>query len=192
MIIFLCGNKAVGKSKFGKLIARKYSIPWYDLDDVVIDNLNKEGNDLAADGKIPEECLDSGFKSAFSLYRDIGESAFRKEEYSALKNLLFNMKEPNVVISLGCGAGEAPKLLELCNSAGVTVYLKGNEEESYKRVLENYEKEYIDSITKKDFHKKFLKRNKIYSNSCNVVVDVEGASDTAVLESIIEKTGAQF
>lgn len=106
MIIVLIGYMASGKTSIGKILAKKLSYKFIDLDDFI------------------EEKENATVKEVFSSK---GEIYFRKVETEYLKDLLAS-KEENIVLSLGGGApcfGNNMDCVLNANNA-VSIYLKGS------------------------------------------------------------------
>ncbi|CAM1354391.1 shikimate kinase [Tenacibaculum halocynthiae] len=80
MRIFFLGYMASGKSTIGKIVAKKYNLPFIDLDDYI----EKKEN-----------------KTVSEIFQSKGEIYFRKKENEYLKELV--EAEDNFVLSLGGG-----------------------------------------------------------------------------------------
>ncbi|WP_299133985.1 shikimate kinase [uncultured Tenacibaculum sp.] len=80
MRIFFLGYMASGKSTIGKIVAKKYDLPFIDLDDYI----EKKEN-----------------KTVSEIFQSKGEIYFRKKENEYLKELV--EAEDNFVLSLGGG-----------------------------------------------------------------------------------------
>lgn len=97
--VALTGFMAAGKSTIGKKVARATGVPFYDLDDAVVD----------AHGSIDE------------IFYTQGEARFREYERDALETLL---AQPPGIISLGGGAVTADPTLKLLKKRTYRVFVK--------------------------------------------------------------------
>ncbi len=103
MRIYLIGLKNCGKTTTGKKLAKKLSLDFIDLDELIEKN----------DGRsVPE------------IFSTDGEEVFRKKEQEALHQTA-NMDQ--VVISTGGGVPRFFDNMEFMNRQGTTVYLKLDE-----------------------------------------------------------------
>ncbi len=99
--IFLIGFMGSGKTTIGKKLANKLNIPFFDVDEEVV---NDEGKDIPA------------------IFESNGENYFRQKEHKKLTQLI-NENEA-FVISTGGGTPCFNNNMELMNANGTTFYLK--------------------------------------------------------------------
>ncbi|MDR9414868.1 MAG: shikimate kinase [Gracilimonas sp.] len=111
--IFICGFMASGKSTIGKKIAHNLEMPFYDLDQVIVEN---EG------------------KSINQIFSEEGESYFRKKEWEYLLELTQNVKG---VISLGGGALQNQRIVDHLKVYGILVFIETPLEQIVERVAAN-------------------------------------------------------
>jgi shikimate kinase len=109
--LFIIGFKSSGKTTFGKELAHALQLEFVDLD-----------------MKIEEK---SGFAIP-EIYKRYGEEAFRKEEAEVLKQVV---GMDDVVVATGGGAACNPDNMALMLKAGLTVYLKAEDETIASRLL---------------------------------------------------------
>lgn len=107
--IVLTGLPGSGKTTFGKLLAKRLSYSFIDLDDYVA---------------LPD-------KSVRELYRQEGEALFRKREYEALLKL---GSTQNSIIALGGGTLTHPSSLKEALKLGTLVYLRESPETLFKKI----------------------------------------------------------
>jgi shikimate kinase len=101
---FVIGYKNSGKTTFGRKLAEKLGLEFTDLDEL-IEKIN---------GKtIPE------------IYTDVGDDAFRRLEWKALRSLV---KKENIVVSTGGGAPCHCENMNLMEQYGDVIYLKVSDE----------------------------------------------------------------
>lgn len=99
MRYFLIGYKSSGKSTIGKKLAKRLSLEFIDLDDVIE---QREGK------TVPE------------IYSDSGDPEFRNKEWEALKGVV---KKDNIVVALGGGAPCHCDNMNLIEKYGDVIYL---------------------------------------------------------------------
>jgi shikimate kinase len=104
MRFFIIGFKNSGKTTFGRQLAEKLGLGFIDLDEQLEE---QEGQ------TIPE------------IYTRVGEDAFRRLEWKALKSLV---TKDNIVISTGGGAPCHCDNMSLMEQNGDVIYLKVTDE----------------------------------------------------------------
>jgi shikimate kinase len=110
MRYFIIGFKNSGKTTFGRGLAKKLGLGFLDLDEYIE---NQEGE------SIPE------------IYSRIGDEAFRRLEWKALKE---SVKTDNIVISTGGGAPCHCDNMSLMEENGEVIYIKVSDETLVSRL----------------------------------------------------------
>jgi len=112
--VFLVGFMGAGKSSVGQSLGRRLNWIFEDLDDRIV---RREG------------------RSVVEIFRDSGESGFRRAEQAALKQVLEELRGGVArVIALGGGAFVQEANAALLNASGVpTVFLDAPVEELWRR-----------------------------------------------------------
>jgi shikimate kinase/3-dehydroquinate synthase len=111
MRIFLSGLMGAGKSTVAKALAARTSLPRFDLDELIVQQMG---------GSVAE------------LFRERGEAAFRALERTTLERLI--AEQPNAVIALGGGVVVDRVLRRRLLEAGWVVTLDAATEELARRV----------------------------------------------------------
>jgi shikimate kinase len=101
---FIIGFKNSGKTTFGRRLAKGLGLGFVDLDELIEEKNGKT---------IPE------------IYTRLGDEAFRKLEWKALKDLV---KTENIVVSTGGGAPCHCENMNLMEKYGDVIYLKVSDE----------------------------------------------------------------
>jgi shikimate kinase len=109
--IFIIGYMGTGKTTVGKELAKSLSLTFVDLDVHIQSQYHKT---------VPE------------LFEEMGESAFRKIEQQALREVA---GFENVIISTGGGAPCFFDNMEIMNQAGTTIYIETSPEVLADRLL---------------------------------------------------------
>jgi len=112
-VIFLVGFMGAGKTTVGQALGHRLGWLFEDLDDR-IERLQQ--------------------RSISQIFRDSGESEFRRAESAALRQLLDNLDQSPRIIALGGGAFVQPENAALLENAGVPViFLDASPEELFRR-----------------------------------------------------------
>jgi shikimate kinase/3-dehydroquinate synthase len=111
MRIFLSGLMGAGKSTVAKALAARTSLPRFDLDELIVQQLGS---------------------SVAELFRERGEAAFRALERATLERLI--AEQPNAVIALGGGVVTDRAVRRRLLEAGWVVTLDASTEELARRV----------------------------------------------------------
>ncbi len=130
-MIFLAGIKHCGKTTLGRMCAQALNRPFYDLDDLIRESLEKD--------------FPGRYASLRDFYRREGKEAFQNREAAALRSLLQDIPQDrqdspsapgSALTALGGGTLENPAARELCRQ-GTVIYLRESPEILYRRILQN-------------------------------------------------------
>src|SRR5690606_38305852 len=157
MKLFLTGYMGSGKSYIEKILARKLSIPFIDLDDQIVKMLGKKISDI---------------------FREKGEIFFRKLETEVLQDILENKN--SMVVALGGGIpcyGNNLDLIKNDNQARI-IYLKASVNLLTERLYaEKDSRPVICHLDQKgdleDFIRKHLFERSYYYLQANQIINVE-------------------
>lgn len=153
-----------GKTHWGRLLSRKLSLPFFDLDELI----------ASAEGRPITE-----------IFAKDGEEYFRLKEME----ILHIITESHGTFVMSCGGG-APcyfNNIEYMNQAGTTVWINAGFETLFDRLIKEKEhrpllKDLSDDQLKMFIKKKFSDR-KIYYEQADIVIEDE----TITLDRFIEK-----
>ncbi|MET0634740.1 MAG: shikimate kinase [Chitinophagaceae bacterium] len=164
MKIYLNGFMGAGKTHWGRLISQRLSIPFFDLDEQII---NAEG------------------KTINEIFAEEGEEVFRIKE----KEVLHLITESHDSFIMACGGGSPCYFnnIEYMNDSGLTVWINTAQPVLYARLMKEKEnrpllRDLTDDQLRGFIHKKYSDR-KIYYQQCQVMVEDEEIS----IEKFIEK-----
>ncbi|MEO7923854.1 MAG: shikimate kinase [Chitinophagaceae bacterium] len=154
MKIFLIGFMGSGKTHWGRLLSQKLGIPFFDLD---------------------EQVMEHAGKSIVELFNIEGEEQFRLKE----KDVLHIITESHDSFVMACGGGSPCYFnnIEYMNQAGTTVWINTPLAELFHRlVAEKDQRPLIRDLTddqlKNFISKKFADR-RIYYEQATISVDEE-------------------
>src|SRR6185436_18916719 len=164
MKIYLIGFMGSGKTYWAQQLSQKLNIPFFDMDEQIV---NSEG------------------KSINDIFEKFGEEYFRLKE----KGILHTTTENNSSFVMACGGGSPCYFnnIDYMNQSGTTVWLNVPMNILFERLKTEKEKrpllrELSDDQLKSFVIKKFADR-KIYYEQAEVVIDDENIS----LDHFIEK-----
>ena len=164
MKIFLIGFMGSGKTYWGRLLSEKLNMPFFDLD---------------------EEIVNAENKSITEIFAREGEEYFRLKE----KEVLHSIADNNTTFIMSCGGG-APcyfNNIEYMHKVGTTVWLNTSIDTLYSRLLKEKEqrpllKDLSDDNLRTFIKKKFSDR-KIYYEQADMKIEDENIT----LDHFIEK-----
>ena len=164
MKIYLIGFMAAGKTHWGQQLSQKLNIPFFDMDEQIV---NSEG------------------QSINDIFEKFGEEYFRVKE----KGVLHIVTESHSSFVLACGGGSPCYFnnIDYMNQNGTTVWLNTPMNVLFQRLLVEKDKRPLlkdlsDDQIRSFVIKKFADR-KIYYEQAQVVIDDEEIS----LDHFIEK-----
>ena len=117
-IIFIIGMSGAGKSRWGEIVSQTYNLPFIDLDCFI----------EATEGKTIAE-----------IFRDSGETGFRKIESQLLRQVVLDNNAP-LIISCGGGTPIDPDNLQFMKEHGCLVYLKA----TIATIIENLNEQIVE------------------------------------------------
>ena len=164
MKIFLIGFMGSGKTHWGRLVSQKLDLPFFDLDEQIV---NHEG------------------KSIVEIFETKGEEQFRLSE----KEIMHIITESHDSFVMACGGGTPCYFnnVEYMNNSGVTVWINTPLDVLFNRLLKEKDrrpliKELTDDQLRGFISKKYADR-KIYYEQADVMMDEE----PVLIEKLIEK-----
>ena len=156
MKIFLIGFMGSGKTHWGKQLAERLQLPFFDLDDT-ISNLEHR--------TIPE------------IFGESGEEYFRVKEKETLENLV--EQNPSMVLSCGGGAPCFFNNIEFMKKSGTVVWLNTHVSVLLQRLLkEKAHRPLIRSLNDADMKSYIIKKmneRRMYYEQADVIIDNEDA-----------------
>ncbi len=165
MKIFLIGFMGSGKTYWGRLLSQKLGLPFFDLDEQIVNAENQSINEI---------------------FESRGEEYFRLKE----KEILHIITESHNAFILSCGGG-APcyfNNIEYMNQAGITVWINASadtifarlvKERSHRPLLKNLSDDELKSFIKK----KFADR-RIFYEQAGVSIEDENITPEKFIEKV--------
>ena len=166
MKIVLLGYMASGKSSVGKLLSKKLSMKFLDLDDYII---NKEGMSIA------------------EIFEKKGEVYFRVIENKYLKEVL-NTKD-QFILALGGGTPcYANNMEEINKGDTVSIYLQGKTKTMIDRLIKKKSKRPLIASLADDkipeFVAKHLFERRMYYELAKITVEIDAKSKKEVAKEL--------
>ncbi|WP_126249090.1 shikimate kinase [Chitinophaga rhizosphaerae] len=160
MKIFLLGFMGAGKSYWGKQLAAHWNLPFFDLDDVIVEY---EGMPVA------------------DIFNTKGETYFRELESRLLRELAFD--NDSFLISCGGGTPCFSDTMDFMNEAGKTIWLNPSVAVMVERLQrKQHKRPLIQDLTPEDLsaftEKKLLERQPYYEQSQVIISDDEITLET--------------
>lgn len=165
MKIFLIGFMGSGKTHWGRLLSKKLSLPFFDLDEQIANAENK---------------------SIVEIFADEGEEYFRLKE----KEVLHIITESHTTFVMSCGGG-APcyfNNIEYMKQAGTTVWINASITTLFNRLLKEKEQRPLLKDLSNEQLKMFIKKKfsdrKIYYEQADIVIEDETITLDRFIESV--------
>ena len=167
MKIFLIGLPGVGKTTFGKSLAKHLNIESIDLD---LDIEKKTGSRIT------------------DIFKQKGEAYFREIEKSRLKDIC-KIKE-SFVLSVGGGTPSIDGAMELMKSNGVCIYLTDTISNITQRIAQSDSiRPLFQNLQPTEIESKLLELQNIrqrYYEQTHIITGVEVSSDLHLLTNRVE------
>lgn len=161
-LILIGGLKHCGKTSLGRILARDLECPFFDLDDLVLEETA---------GK---------WKSIRQLYRELGRDEFRRLEVAAVRDFI-EWRIPTLggepaVLSLGGGTIENTEAMAWLSGRGTAVYLKAEAELLFERIMQGGCPPFLsEDNPKEDFMTLYEKRDALYIQFADMIQEVDDA-----------------
>ncbi len=156
MRIFLIGFMGSGKTHWGKQLASKLQIPFFDLDEVIVQHEGKAVKDIFA---------------------DCGEEYFRILEKDTLESLIDDSE--SMVLSCGGGTPCFFNNIERMKKYGVVVWLNTHAEILLQRLMkEKSSRPLIKNIADEDMKAYIIRKlneRRMYYEQADVILDNENS-----------------
>ncbi|MDH4468046.1 MAG: shikimate kinase [Bacteriovoracaceae bacterium] len=163
--IFLCGFMGVGKSTVGKILSQLLGAPFYDLDSLIEDRAKKKIS---------------------AIFKDSGESEFRKLETEILTSLdATNLS----IVALGGGAMNKEENRAWLKEKGEVVYLKASMTNLMGRLKQD-EKTKERPLAQLDLSVLFKMRSPLYETA-HQSIDTDSFQPLDVAFQVLQSLGHQ-
>ncbi len=170
MKIVITGPKCSGKTTIGTALAERLSIPYFDLDELVLERAAEKGRET-------ESCA--------ALYKTLGEKAFRLVERDAIAEL---DRHGYMVLATGGSTMLHHESRHLLRPSSLWVYLKASPECLWNRIPQDPLPAYLQATG--DPRAAFLERvdciDEVLSLRCDVHIDTETENMEAILDEIVD------
>jgi shikimate kinase len=164
MKIFLVGFMGCGKTHWGRQLSQKLQIPFFDLDEVIVE---REG------------------KAITDIFSELGEEYFRMLE----KDVLHLLTESHDTFVMACGGG-APCFfnnIDYMKKNGAVVWIHSSTDTLYQRLVnEKEQRPLVKAIPDDQLRSYIIKKNadrKIFYQQADVFINEEDIT----LDTLIQK-----
>ena len=164
MKIFLIGFMGSGKTHRGRQLSQKLNIPFFDLDEQIVNDENRSISDI---------------------FEQEGEEYFRLRE----KDVLHIITESHASFVMACGGGTPCYFnnIEYMNQSGTTVWLNTPIPVLFERLMKEKDKRPLVKELSGDQLRSFIVKKysdrKIYYEQASIIIEEENLQ----LDQIIEK-----
>ena len=164
--LFLCGMMGSGKSTIGKALAQKLSVPFQDLDHLIVE---KSGKNIA------------------EIFESEGEESFREIE----RNLIILLAQTaEGIIALGGGTLQNQQITDHVKLNGWLVFLDCKPDTLYNRLKESSNRPMISSLSEENLKLKIttLLENRLnFYEQAHFSVECNNKDVDTILEELIQK-----
>lgn len=165
--------KHVGKSSLGRRLASRYDVPFFDLDDRIVDVYNS---------------MNAGnVTTVREIYRHHGRRVFRRHERSAARTLYDSLTVSagdsdggapfSAVVALGGGTVENRAAFGVLCRDGLFVYLHEDAERLFARIIAGGVPPFLrPGDPREKFELLYRKRTCLYAKKADIRIDLDGRS----------------
>jgi shikimate kinase len=161
-LLILMGIKHCGKTTIGTRLAAAWDIPFYDLDDVILE-------------------LYPGI-SVRDVYKQAGKREFQRLEAAGAALILSRASRRREetgaysgICALGGGTIENREAMDRLTGAGTFCYIRENEEVLYKRIISRGLPAFLSADDPEgDFTRLYLRRTRLYEQQADITIDAMG------------------
>ena len=165
--LFFVGIKHSGKTTFASIIASRWNYDFIDSDDLILSETDSN--------------------SIRELYVETGKESFMDIEADAVRKYLLRNSN-NAIISLGGGASDNDKLINILKEYGKIIYLYRNEQLILPIILKDGIPPFLDrDDISGSFHSLFQRRDNIYRKISDLEIDMCEYGDKRDIADKIEK-----
>ncbi len=162
--IVLVGMMGVGKTTFGKKLAGKLGLTFFDLDHEIEDEIGH---------------------SVSWIFENAGENEFRKLESKKLREIL---NGELIVLALGGGAYISEENIKHVNSNSTSIWLRASAETIYKRVSYRNDRPLLEKIKNKRQHiKNMLEEREKFYKQADFSIYTDNGSHKEILQNIMKQ-----
>ena len=165
MKIFLIGFMGSGKTHWGRLLSQKLNIPFFDLDEHIVES---EGKPIT------------------QIFAEHGEEYFRKVE----KEILYILTESHTSFVMATGGGTPCfyNNIDYMNKSGTSVWFNCTVECLFKRLVkEKDQRPLLRNLTDEELHTYIMKKNadrKIFYQQASVIINEDDISLEKIVDAI--------
>lgn len=163
-LVVLVGPMGAGKTTIGRLLSKELAFEFFDSDKVIEDR---------SGANIPW------------IFDVEGEEGFRSREAAAISDL---SKKRRAVLATGGGAMMRPENRDQVTRTGFVVYLNTSVEQQYKRTHKDKNRPLLqgDEDAMKVLEALYQKRDPLYREVADLIVDTDKKSIKAIVKSILQ------
>lgn len=178
--IIIYGLKHSGKTLLSKGLARFFSLPLFDLDELLAQELCAETFASLDHTEVLSRIR--------QFYKEKGQAAFQELEAKTFGNFLAlqrSKENSNYVLALGGGSLDNPDLSALLPSEALLVFLDVPEKVLFERIIRGGIPAFLDpQDPAESFSKMYKRRREIALKTCKICVDLGTLGPDEALEKL--------
>ncbi len=165
MRIFLIGFMGSGKTHWGRRLSKKLQIPFFDLDETIVEQEQRSINDI------------------FNIE---GEERFRIIEKEVLT--IITESHDTFIMATGGGTPCFNKNIDYMNASGITVWINPTREVLFERLANGREHrpllKTLDDESLRNYINKKLGDRSIYYRQAKIIIDEEVVTPELLIEKL--------
>lgn len=166
-VCFITGMKHSGKTSAAMYVAQRTGSLFADSDALILEDVRDV------------------YASIRECYRTEGKKAFMDREFQAVSGFLDAHLDEDLCISLGGGACDNRKLMDLCRASGVIVVLREPADALYARIVEGGIPPFFDPLhPRESFAVLYEQRNTLYNAFGDAIIDKSDISVEQMLREV--------
>ena len=159
--IVLVGMMGSGKTTIGKLLSKKFSLPFYDSDEEIVKKLGM---------------------SIVDIFQSQGEEVFREEEAKTIKKIL---RKDQYICALGGGSLLSQEIRDIVKKDIISIWLQASVDDLYERLKDDKSRPKLDVMdTRAEIFNLNQQREKFYKMS-DIVVNTGNKSEDMIVSEIV-------
>ena len=177
-LLIICGIKHSGKTSIGMAVAEHYGVPFYDLDNLVL------------------EVAAGTWNTVREIWQELGKEEFMRLEAGAASRFVQQILPlyDFSILSLGGGTIENTNAMAFLKNTGRVIYLRADARILYRRVMQkNGRPPFLsEDHPWEDFQSLYSRRDNLYFQIADIVHNVDNSPKAVNAQRLITKLEADY